>query len=134
MSADVNSKTIEAVYEAFGRGDVGFILDNVTDDVDWASDTASAAAPWYGVRHGKDGVRSFFESFGSTMEVTQFEPFSLAANDTEVHTVVRMRATRRTNGAPLAMNLHHFFQFRDGKISYYRGTEDTALTQDLFKD
>jgi ketosteroid isomerase-like protein len=28
-----------------------------------------------------------------------------------------------------AMNLHHFFKFRDGKIAYYRGTEDTAQTQ-----
>jgi ketosteroid isomerase-like protein len=27
------------------------------------------------------------------------------------------------------MNLHHYFTFRDGKIAYYRGTEDTAQTQ-----
>ena len=26
------------------------------------------------------------------------------------------------------MDLHHFFTFRDGKIAYYRGTEDTAQT------
>ena len=25
-------------------------------------------------------------------------------------------------------NLHHYFQFRDGKVSYYRGSEDTAQT------
>ena len=24
------------------------------------------------------------------------------------------------------MDLHHFFRFSDGKIAYYRGTEDTA--------
>jgi ketosteroid isomerase-like protein len=27
------------------------------------------------------------------------------------------------------MNLHHFFTLRDGKIVYYRGTEDTAQTE-----
>ncbi len=27
------------------------------------------------------------------------------------------------------MRLHHFFRFTDGKISYYRGSEDTALTE-----
>ena len=27
------------------------------------------------------------------------------------------------------MDLHHYFTFRDGKIAYYRGTEDTAQTQ-----
>jgi hypothetical protein len=26
------------------------------------------------------------------------------------------------------MDLHHYFRFRDGKIWYYRGTEDTEQT------
>ena len=134
MSADVNIKTVQAVYEAFTRGDVAAILDVVTDDVDWASDTSSTAAPWYGVRHGKDGVVSFFEAFGSTMDVEQFDPVSYAANDNEVHTLVHFRATRRANGKSITMNLHHFFQFRDGKIAYYRGTEDSALTAATFQD
>ena len=31
------------------------------------------------------------------------------------------------------MNLHHWFVFRDRKIAYYRGTEDTAQAEALFK-
>jgi hypothetical protein len=27
------------------------------------------------------------------------------------------------------MDLHHWFRFRDGKIYYYRGTEDSAQTE-----
>lgn len=69
MGADENTKTIQMVYEAFDRGDVQAILDAVTDDVDWATETSSTVAPWFGVRHGKDGVASFFEAFGSTMEI-----------------------------------------------------------------
>ena len=60
MSADANIKTIAEVYQAFGRGDVAAIIDTVTDDVDWAAEAASSAAPWYGVRHGKDAVAAFF--------------------------------------------------------------------------
>jgi ketosteroid isomerase-like protein len=30
-----------------------------------------------------------------------------------------------------AMDVHHWFRFRDGKIAFYRGTEDTALTAHL---
>jgi uncharacterized protein len=129
VSADTNIKTITQVYEAFGRGDVAAILDVVTDDVDWASEAASAAAPWYGVRHGKDAVAGFFTAFGSTMEVEEFTPVSFAANDTDVLTVVRFRARSRSTGKTAEMNLHHFFTFRDGKIAYYRGTEDTAQTE-----
>ena len=134
MSADVKIKTIEEIYQAFGRGDVAAILDAVTDDIDWATETTSAAAPWYGVRHGKDAVAAFFTAFGSAMEIEEFTPASLAANDTDVLTVVRCRARSRSTGKTLAMDLHHYFKFRDGKIAYYRGTEDTAQTEAVLRD
>jgi ketosteroid isomerase-like protein len=129
MSADVNIKTVEQVYDAFGRGDVAAILDVVTDDVDWGSETTSRVAPWYGARHGKDGVAQFFADFGTAMEVQEFTPISLAANDHDVLTVVRLRSSSRATGRSVAMDLHHVFTFRDGLISYYRGTEDTAQTE-----
>ncbi|HEY7947077.1 MAG TPA: nuclear transport factor 2 family protein [Acidimicrobiales bacterium] len=129
MGADDNIKTIRSIYDAFGRGDVGAILDNVTDDVDWATDTNSTAAPWYGVRHGRDGVASFFQAFGSTMEVDEFTPLTYAGNDDAVLTVVRCRTRARSTSKATDMNLHHYFKFRGGKIYYYRGTEDTSQTE-----
>jgi uncharacterized protein len=134
VSADENIKTITSIYEAFGRGDVAAILAALTEDVDWAADAASDAAPWYGARHGKDAVTEFFAAFGSTMEVEDFTPVSFAANDTDVHTVVRFRGRSRQTGRTAAMNLHHWFIFRDGKIAYYRGSEDTAQTAATLKD
>ena len=134
MSADANIKTIMSVYEAFGRGDVAAIVDAVTDDVDWAAEAAGSAAPWHGVRHGKDAVGAFFAEFGSTMEVEEFTPVSIAANDTDVLTVVRCRTRSRRTGKSAAMDLHHFFRFTDGKIAYYRGTEDTAQTEAALRD
>ncbi len=100
----------------------------LSDDVDWASETNSTVAPWYGVRHGKDGVAAFFEAFGATMDVEEFTPVSYAANDSDVLTVVRFRVKVRATGKTAAMHLHHYFAFRDGKISYYRGSEDSAQT------
>jgi len=133
MSADANIKTIMGVYEAFGRGDVAAILDAVTSDVDWAAEADPAVAPWHGVRHGQEAVAAFFAEFGSTMEVEEFAPISIAANDTDVLSVVRFRARSRATGKTAAMHLHHFFKFRDGKIAYYRGTEDTAQTQAVLR-
>jgi ketosteroid isomerase-like protein len=129
VSANDNIKIIQTLYEAFGQGHLEAILGAQTDDIDWATDTASTAAPWYGVRHKKERVADFFAKFGSAMEIEEFTPFSFAANDTDVLTVVRCRAKSRASGKPLDMNPHHYFVFRDGKISYYRGTEDTAQTE-----
>jgi uncharacterized protein len=134
VSADENIKTIASIYEAFGRGDVAAILAALTEDVDWAAEAASDAAPWYGVRRGKAAVTEFFTAFGATMEVEDFTPVSFAANDTDVHTLVRFRGRSRRTGKTAATNLHHFFTFRDGKIAYYRGSEDTALTAAVLSD
>jgi ketosteroid isomerase-like protein len=35
--------------------------------------------------------------------------------------------TVTATGKEVATNLHHFCRFRDGKVAYYRGSEDTAL-------
>ena len=86
------------------------------------------------MRHGKDAVAEFFVAFGSAMEVDEFTPVSLAANDTDVLTVIRFRARSRSTGNTAAMDLHHYFRFRDGKIAYYRGTEDTAQTEAVLRD
>ena len=129
MSSDVNIKTIQAVYEAFGRGDVDTIAANVTDDVDWASEAAGGGAPWYGPHRGPGGVNAFFAEFGSTMDVEEFTPIVFAGTDDEVLTVVRFAARCRATGQRAEMHLHHYFRFDHGKIAYYRGTEDTAQTE-----
>jgi uncharacterized protein len=78
-------------------------------------------------------LAAFFSDFGSTMEVEEFTPVSFAANDTDVLTVVRFRARSRGTGRTAQMNLHHYFKFRDGKVAYYRGTEDTAQTENVLR-
>jgi ketosteroid isomerase-like protein len=135
MSAEDNVKTIQAIYEAFGRGDVADILDHVADDVDWSIDTESTVAPWFGRRQNKAEVRTFFEQLASEMTVSRFEPIAYGSNDNdEVFTVVGFAATRNANGKTEESNIHHYFRLRDGKVAYWRGTEDTAQIEALFRD
>ena len=68
------------------------------------------------------------------MSAQHFEPVSFSSNDSEVHTVVKFKGTRTANGQTVDMNLHHWFQFRDGKIAYYRGAEDTSQAEAIFRD
>ncbi len=82
MSAERNIETVKAIYAAFGSGDVAAILEQCTDDVDWASDAAIEVAPWHGVKHGKAELPSFFEGIGQTGPVTEFTPLSSRATTT----------------------------------------------------
>ena len=65
---------MQGIYDAFGKGDVPAILDQLTDDVDWAAEASSDAVPWYGMRKGKDEVAGFFEAIGGAVDVTVFSP------------------------------------------------------------
>jgi ketosteroid isomerase-like protein len=127
MGAVENLETVQALYEAFGRGDVEAILERLTDDVDWSTDAAIISAPWYGPRHGKDGVRGFFEGIGQTGPVTDFTPVSFASNDDgDVLVFLRYAFKVTATGKDVAMNLHHYWKFRDGKVCFVRASEDTA--------
>lgn len=50
---------------------------------------------------------------------------------TDVMVVTRWGATSPATGKSTSMDIHHWWRFREGKICYYRGTEDTAQTQNL---
>jgi len=126
MSADDNLATIRAIYAAFGTGDVETILDAVADDVDWAVD-AEPVAPWYGQRTGKDGVASFFADIASSTEVLDFAVEGMGASDNEVFAFLRFAVRIKATGREVSFHLHHYFRFGgDGKVEYYRGSEDSA--------
>ena len=133
MSPEQNIETVMALYEAFGRGDMEAILDRCADDVDWATDAAIEVAPWHGVKHGKAEVPSFFEGIAETGPVTEFTPLSFAGNaDGDVMVFLRYAFTVTATGKDVATNLHHYWRLRDGKVAYYRGSEDTAVIAAAF--
>ena len=128
--SDANVRTVQQIYEAFGRGDVATIMDLLADDVDWAAEAEQKIAPWHG-RRTKAEVPGFFQAISETLDVSEFTPLSITSNDTDVMTVIRFGLTVKGTGRSGVMNLHHWWRFRDDHVVLYRGTEDTALTADL---
>jgi uncharacterized protein len=127
MSTEQNMQAARQMYEAFASGDLQAILDRVTDDVDWSTDAAIESAPWYGPRHGKDGVASFFQAVATTGPVTEFTPLAMAGNDDgDVLVFIRYAFTVTATGKQVEMNMHHYWKFRDGKACFVRSSEDTA--------
>ena len=132
MSQQQNLATVKEIYAAVGSGDVDAILDRVTDDVDWAAEAAGTAAPWHGPRPGKVGVARFFADLGNSIEITEFTPHSFTVGETDVHLLLDWAFTSIPNGREVSMTMHHYWRLRDGKVEYFRGSEDTALTAQAF--
>lgn len=69
MTADNNTEQVKAIFEAFGRGDVPFILDQLAADVRFTSHL-DPVVPWAGEFSGRDNVAQFFGALGGSVEVT----------------------------------------------------------------
>jgi ketosteroid isomerase-like protein len=132
MSQQDNLTVVREIYEAVGRGDVAAILDRVSDDVDWAAEAASKTAPWYGPRAGQDGVASFFSDLAASIEIGAFTPHSFAVGQDDVHLLVDWTIRPVTTGRQASMTMHHYWRLRDGQVTYFRGSEDTELTAQIF--
>jgi len=132
MSQQDNLTIVRQIYDAVGRGDVAAILDRVSDDVDWAAEAASKTAPWHGARAGKDGVASFFGDLATSVEIGAFTPHSFAAGEDDVHLLVDWTFRPVRTGREASMTMHHYWRLRDGKVTYFRGSEDTELTAEVF--
>ena len=86
MSENDNIRKLQELYDAFGRGDINTILSNVTDDVDWGTDSSAApSVPWYTIRHGRDGVADFFATLDREVDFTNFAPGHFAGAGDRVY-------------------------------------------------
>jgi uncharacterized protein len=125
-----NLETVQKIYAAFGAGDIPTILDLLADDVDFASMPESDVTPWYG-RRTKAEVPAFFEALGSTVEVERFEPLAFAETGDTVMAVIRFGIKVPATGKRGEMDIHHWWRLRDGQVTLYRGSDDSALVQEL---
>ncbi|MBS1794655.1 MAG: nuclear transport factor 2 family protein [Acidobacteria bacterium] len=119
-----NKETISAIYEAFLRGDIPFILDRLTDDVEWNYATDAAAAknglPWLKLYGGRESVNDFFKAVDE-MEIYQFDVLAVVGDGDEV-------ASRIAIGCKYFVDeIVHFWKFNDaGKITRYQQFVDSA--------
>ena len=134
MSGESNIKTIQAIYGAFGRGDVPAILEALADDVKWgihSRSSASKSVPWHEYLVGKRNVPRFFAALAANADFTRFDPQMFVADDEHLYCSIVWEATLKKNGKKLAMTGVHRFTFKNGRITEWFGTEDTALAVEM---
>jgi ketosteroid isomerase-like protein len=129
---DPKIEAVQRLYAAYGRGDVDAVLAELADDVDWAAEAASTAVPWYGSYRGKGEVPGFFNAIGSSVEVTEFTTVSFTSNEADVVATIHWAYTVPATGKSAAMYMQHWWRFADGKIVFFRGSEDTEQSAAAF--
>jgi uncharacterized protein len=132
-----NLATVQAVYAAFGRGDIPAILEQVTDDVDWgpALDPAvdASSVPFLAQLRGRQQVPRFFQGI-QAMDYESFEPRRLFASGNEVAVRVVQKLRVKSTGKRMVLeDMHHFTFDEAGRISRWRTFLDTAGVLQAFR-
>lgn len=125
-----NAETISALYEAFGKGDVEFILGRLSDDVrwdHWADNHAQkAGVPWLTRRTGRDEVRKFFAVVGE-FQFKKFDVRGLMEGGNRVAAEIVLEAFIPSTGQTLHDEEMHLWTLDDdGRVTSFRHYIDTA--------
>jgi len=118
-------QTVQAIYEAFGRGDIPAILERLHEDVEWEHDAPDHGIPWLKPGRGRAHVVRFFETLGG-IEFHGFEPLNLLSGGDQVAGIIRLDATWRPTGERLRDIEVHLWSFdAQGRVVRFRHIVDT---------
>lgn len=120
-----NVDVVKAMYAAFGRKDIGAIVERLTPDCQW--NIPGSGIPNAGRYHGPAGVAEFFKRMAESEEITRFEPrefFSNESGDVVSHGFREARII--ANGRMAQTNWMFLYRFRDGKVAYFESFYDTS--------
>lgn len=120
-----NVTLIKECFDAFGRGDAGFIVARVADDVDWRH-PGGRDVPYAGAYKGVDGVGQFFGRIGASVEVRMWEPRHVLDAGDDVVAWGAWSGVAKPTGRSFASDWAMLFTVRAGKIAAFRVVEDTA--------
>jgi ketosteroid isomerase-like protein len=116
-------QTVEAVFAAFGRGDIPFILGRIAPDAVWRQ---PATVPYGGDYRGPEGAGQFFSMLAETTETTMFEVDEIIEQGENVFSFGRHTGKGRATGRSATTRWAFRWKVRDGKVALYDGYVDSA--------
>lgn len=121
-----NATAVAKMYDAFGKGDITYIINQVTDNCKWIG-AGEGSLPHGGVYKGKDAA-SFFKKLNESIEFNAFNPTAIHnINDHEVVAFGNMTGTSRATGKKSSSDWTMHFKFDDnGKLVFFQDFFDTA--------
>ena len=129
MGAEENGEAVQAIYEAFGNGDIPAILERLSEDVVWQSwddNTAQdAGAPEMVERRGREGAAEFFGVVGQ-MEIHDFQVRDVMAGARQVAVEVEVDVTPPGGTRYRDQQMHLWTFGDDGLAAAWRNYVDTA--------
>jgi len=127
-----NIRTVQALYAAFGKGDVAAILAMLGPDVEWR-EPENPFNPAAGTRRGHAGFLEWLRIGHESEDILTLEPRQFLADDTGVAVVGFSRCRAKSTGRTYESDFVHVVTFRDGKITRFQEFFDTYAAGEAFR-
>ena len=116
---------VQALYAAFGRGDIPAVLSGLTPDVHW---TEAEGGPYGGVYIGPEAVlENVFMKLGAEWDDFTAEPSEFVFEGETVIALGEYSATYKATGKSFKAPYAHVWKMRDGKAASFHQYTDTAV-------
>jgi ketosteroid isomerase-like protein len=128
-----NSKTIEALYAAMGRGDIPFMMANFDPRIVWneAENFVYAdQSPYVGVDKLLSGL---FARLAGEWDGFAALPHEIVDGGETVVALGRYGGVYKATGVKVDAQFVHVFRFKDGKIATFQQYTDTAQFKDAVR-
>lgn len=121
-----NTKQVQEMYAAFGRGDLPAILSKLAERVEWEYGVNSTDVPWLQPRRGRAEVAKFFEALGA-FAISKFQPKTFLESGKIVVVLIDFEATVKETGRKIVEEDEvHIWHFDDqGQVIRFRHRADT---------
>lgn len=121
-----HAATVGSIYEAFGRADIGYIMEHIAPDCHWIA-AGGNLLPQSGTYTGPDVVKFF----ASLDEGLIFNSFNVVAihniGENEVIAFGNLDCTSKPTGKKALSDWAMHWKFNeDGKVCFYQDFHDTA--------
>ena len=124
MSEQENVAAIRSLYEAFARGDIPYILEQLDADVEWR---APQTVPFSkGLHRGPEEVAQFFAGITEHVSEPRMETYEFLPAGDRVVVLLCFRGRGLESGVPFEAREAHVWKLSAGKVVEERTYADTA--------
>lgn len=127
-----NTKRVQEMYAAFGRGDIRTILDALAPEITWDVPGPSWL-PFFGTRHGREQVAGYFQAVAEKIAIVEFTPREFLADGDRVVVLGSEQGIAVPTGRSYATEWVHTFTFFNGQIIDFRQYSNTAAVIEAFQ-
>ena len=120
-----NTAIVKGMFEAFNRGDIAHVLDNLTDDIEWIV-PGGESIPFAGRYTGRGGVAGFFNKLSETSDT---DPLVIQRYVEQGDTVVALGASTARSKPQQKQSTTSFamvFTLTGGKVANFQEYFDSA--------